>query len=69
MINRVMLLESKVETLLIDVAVIKANYATREDVESVRGELQSSLARQTKLLVASLFIVLGTGLGLAKLLF
>lgn len=69
MMNRVMLLEAKVETLLTDVAVIKANYATREDVESVRGELQSSLAVQKKWLVASLFIVLGTGLGLAKLLF
>lgn len=69
MMNRVMLLEAQVETLLIDVAVMKANYATREDVESVRGELQSSLAVQTKWLVASLFIVLGTGLGLAKLLF
>lgn len=69
MMNRVMLLEAKVETLLTDVAVIKANYAPREDVESVRGELQSSLVVQNNWLVASLFIVLGTGLGLAKLLF
>lgn len=67
--ERVIKLEGKVEDLWVDFAGIKANYATKEDVESARRELQSSLASQTKWLVSALFVVLGTGLGLAKLLF
>ncbi|WP_433977546.1 hypothetical protein [Erwinia sp. E_sp_B01_9] len=50
------------ETLLIDVAVIKANYATREDVESVRGELQSSLASANEM--AGCFAVYRSGYGI-----
>ena len=41
------LLEGKVEKLLIDVAVIKANYATKIDIESVRKELHTSINTQT----------------------
>ncbi|MDN8541154.1 hypothetical protein ACMGEE_06945 [Erwinia sp. DT-104] len=63
------LLEGKVETLLIDVAVIKANYATKVDIESVRKELHSSLNTQTIWLIAALFVVLGVGLGVARLIF
>lgn len=66
MIERFTLLESKVERLLIDVAVIKANYATREDVESVRIALHSSLSTLTKWLVGVLLIVPGVWLGLAR---
>ncbi|MCP1437794.1 allantoicase [Erwinia persicina] len=63
------LLEGKVEKLLIDVAVIKANYATKVDIESVRKELHSSLNTQTIWLIAALFVVLGVGLGVARLIF
>lgn len=69
MIERMKLLESKVETLLIDVAVIKADYATRVDIESVRREIHSSITAQTKWFIAALFLLLGLGLGIAKLLF
>lgn len=69
MLERIRPVEGKVEALLIDAAVIKANYATRQDVESVRKELHSSIASQTKWLVAALFMVLAAGLTLAKWLF
>ncbi|WP_147196153.1 hemolysin XhlA [Pantoea sp. MBD-2R] len=69
MIERMKLLESKVETLLIDVAVIKADYATRVDIESVRREIRSSITAQTKWFIAALFLLPGLGLGIAKLLF
>jgi len=67
--ERMKLLEGKVETLLIDVAVIKANYATKVDIESVRKELHTSINTQTKWFIAALFIALGVGLGVARLLF
>lgn len=67
--QKMKLLEGKVEKLLIDVAVIKANYATKVDIESVRKELHSSLNTQTIWLIAALFVVLGVGLGLARLIF
>lgn len=67
--QKMKLLEGKVETLLIDVAVIKANYATKVDIESVRKELHSSLNTQTIWLIAALFVVLGVGLGVARLIF
>ncbi|WP_233598459.1 hemolysin XhlA [Erwinia sp. 198] len=63
------LLEGKVETRLIDVAVIKANRATKVDIESVRKELHSSLNMQTIWLIAALFIMPGVGLGVAVLIF
>ncbi len=67
--QKMKLLEGKVETLLINVAVIKANYATKVDIESVRKELHSSLNTQTIWLIAALFVVLGVGLGVARLIF
>ncbi|MGY4563886.1 allantoicase [Erwinia sp. TECH1] len=67
--QKMKLLEGKVEKLLIDVAVIKANYATKVDIESVRKELHSSLNTQTIWLIAALFVVLGVGLGVARLIF
>ena len=69
MIERMKLMESKVETLLIDVAVIKADYATRVDIDSVRREIHSSITAQKKCFIAALFLLLGSGLGIAKLLF
>lgn len=67
--ERMKLLEGKVETLLIDVAVIKANYATKTDLESVRKEIHTSINTQTKWVIAALFVALGVGLSLARLLF
>lgn len=76
MLERIKKLEEKVSSLQIDMAVIKSNYATKEDVkglqgalEGVRTELHKSIAAQTKWFVASLFIALGAGLTLAKFLF
>lgn len=67
--ERMKLLEGKVETLLIDVAVIKANYATKTDLESVRKEIHTSINTQTKWVIAALFVALGVGLSVARLLF
>lgn len=74
--ERVKKLEDQVSSLLVDMAVIKSNYATKEDtsklngtIEGVRTELHQSIASQTKWLVGSMFIALGAGLTIAKLIF
>lgn len=76
MLVRVKKLEDQMTSLITDVAVIKSNYATREDIsklnvslEGVRTELHKAVSSQTKWLIASLFIVLGAGLTIAKLIF
>lgn len=67
--EKMKLLEGKFEALLIDVAVIKANYATKTDIESVRKEIHTSINTQTKWVIGALFIALGVGLSAARLFF
>ena len=69
MLDRVKKLEDQVSSILVDVAVIKSNYATKTDVESVKSELHKAISAQTKWFVASLFIALGAGLTIAKYIF
>jgi len=42
---RVKTLEEKVESLVTDVAVIKSNYATKEDVSTIRVEIAETNVR------------------------
>lgn len=67
--ERVKKLEEQVSSLMVDVAVIKSNYATRQDVEGVKSELHKAISAQTKWVVASLFVALGAGLTIAKIIF
>lgn len=76
MSERVKKLEDQASALLVDVAVIKSNYATKDDtsklaakIEVVRVELHKCITSQTKWFVASLFVALGAGLTIAKFLF
>lgn len=48
MAERMKLIESKVETLQINVAVMKADWASRVDIESARKEIHSSITGRTK---------------------
>ncbi|KGT91919.1 hypothetical protein NG99_15250 [Erwinia typographi] len=72
----VSILKEDVSVLKMDVAVIKSNYVTKEDlarvsrdIEGVRVELYNSLSQQTTKFVAWMFILLGAGLGVAKIIF
>lgn len=69
-------LQQDVSLLKQDVAVIKSNYVTKEDlarvsrdIGGVRVELYNSLSQQTTKFVAWMFILLGAGLGVAKIIF
>ncbi|WP_254446321.1 hypothetical protein [Pantoea sp. CCBC3-3-1] len=72
----VSLIKTDVSHLQIDMAIVKSNYATKEDIagverniEGLRVELYKVISRQTYWFVSSLFVLLGAGLGLAKVLF
>lgn len=67
--TRVQQLEKDMSEIKRDVAVIKSNYATKEDVLSLKVELHQSISNQTKWIVATLFAVTGLALALAKYLF
>ncbi|MGA6364853.1 hypothetical protein [Proteus penneri] len=58
-----------ISTLKSDTAVIKSNYATKQDIEGVKTEVQKAIATQTKWLMATIFVALGSGITIAKLLF
>ncbi|WP_249168425.1 hypothetical protein [Erwinia sp. E602] len=85
--QRMTKLEEQVATLVVDVAVIKSNYATRHDVEGLRVEMHQSMsglkdkihismydmqvkiASQTRWLCSVIFVALGLGLSIAKIIF
>lgn len=69
MLERVVKLEEQVAGLVVDVAVIKSNYATREDVYNLREEMHRLITAQTKWGVATLLAVMGLGLTIAKVIF
>ncbi|MEK0166518.1 hemolysin XhlA [Pseudescherichia vulneris] len=74
---RVKTLEEKVESLVTDVAVIKSNYATKEDISTIRvelaetnvriadvkAELHSMLRTQVTTIVGSMIAITGVASG------
>lgn len=74
---RVKTLEEKVESLVTDVAVIKSNYATKEDVSTIRveiaetnvriadvkAELHSTLKALVTMIVGSMIAITGVASG------
>ncbi|GAL56607.1 hypothetical protein EV102420_02_02110 [Pseudescherichia vulneris NBRC 102420] len=74
---RVKTLEEKVESLVTDVAVIKSNYATKEDVSTIRveiaetnvriadvkAELHNTLRAQVTTIVGSMIAITGVASG------
>ncbi|POU03993.1 hemolysin XhlA [Escherichia sp. ESNIH1] len=67
---RVKTLEEKVESLVMDVAVIKSNYATKEDtsairieVANVKAELHSVIRTQAMAIIGSMIAITGVASG------
>ncbi|WAH51643.1 hypothetical protein LMA04_16240 [Pseudescherichia vulneris] len=74
---RVKTLEEKVESLVTDVAVIKSNYATKEDVSTIRveiaetnvriadvkAELHNTLRAQVTTIIGSMIAITGVASG------
>ncbi len=67
---RVKTLEEKVESLVMDVAVIKSNYATKEDtsairieVTNVKAELHSVIRTQAMAIIGSMIAITGVASG------
>ncbi|EBA3494502.1 hemolysin XhlA, partial [Salmonella enterica] len=46
--KRIQKLEDDLAAIRTDLAVIKSNYATKEDIASIRIEVHQSIAAQTK---------------------
>lgn len=67
--KRVKKLEDDLAAVRADIAVIKSNYANKEDIASVRIELHQSISAQTKWLAATLLGVTGLAMAVAKLIF
>ncbi len=66
---RVKKLEEDLSLIKTDLAVIKANYATKEDIASVRIEVHKSIANQTKWMAATMLGIAAAVLAIAKLIF
>lgn len=56
MLERVKDLETKVATLVTDVAIIKDKLASKEDIQSVKTELHKELNNQTWKIIGSLVV-------------
>lgn len=67
--KRVKQLEDDLSALRTDVAIIKSNYATKEDIASVRIEVHQAISAQTKWLAATMIAIAGASMAIAKLLF
>ncbi|WP_237448777.1 hemolysin XhlA [Pantoea sp. Seng] len=67
--KRVKQLEDDVAAMRTDIAVMKSNYATKEDIASVRIEVHQSISAQTKWLAATMIAIAGASMAIAKLLF
>lgn len=69
--ERIKKLEDQVSSMVVDVAVIKSNYATSADVASVKteianakSELHSAMRLQALAIIGSVLAAVGTGVGL-----
>lgn len=67
--KRVDKLESTVSAIREDVAIIKSNYATKEDISSVRIEIHQTVSAQTKWIAATIIGTAGLAMAVAKLIF
>lgn len=67
--KRVKQLEDELASIRTDIAVIKSNYSTKEDIASVRIEVHQSISAQTKWLAATMIGITGLAMALAKLIF
>ncbi|QHB34662.1 hemolysin XhlA [Yersinia canariae] len=67
--ERVKRIEESLTEIRTDIAVIKSNYATKEDIASVRIEVHQSIAAQTKWLAATMIAIAGISMAVAKLIF
>ncbi|CBJ80369.1 hypothetical protein [Xenorhabdus bovienii] len=67
--TRVKKLEEYVHSIKVDLAVIKSNYATKEDIASVRVEVQKAIANQTKWIAATLIATASIAIAVSKLIF
>ncbi|KGA40744.1 hemolysin XhlA [Pectobacterium odoriferum] len=69
MLERVKKLENDVQSMKTDIAVMKSNYATKEDIAAVRIEIHQAIATQTKWLAGSMVGITAAALAVAKLIF
>ncbi|BET96553.1 hemolysin XhlA [Xenorhabdus taiwanensis] len=67
--TRVKKLEEDVHSIKVDLAVIKSNYATKEDISSVRIEVHKAIANQTKWMAATMLGIAAAAMAIAKLIF
>ncbi|WP_244370707.1 hemolysin XhlA [Rahnella sp. ChDrAdgB13] len=67
--ERIKKLEESMNDLKSDIAVIKSNYASKEDIATLRTELHKSISGQTKWLAATLLGTTGLALAIAKYIF
>lgn len=67
--KRVKQVEDSLAEIRTDIAVIKSNYATKEDIASVRIEVHQSITAQTKWLAATMIAIAGISMAIAKLIF
>ncbi|MGJ3435832.1 hemolysin XhlA [Serratia sp. Je.1.23.a] len=67
--KRVKLLEDTLAEIRTDIAVMKSNYATKEDIASVRIEVHQAISAQTKWLAATMLGITGLAMAVAKLIF
>jgi len=70
MLHRIKILEEKVATMATDIAVIKSNYATKEDtsaikveVANVKADLHSALRTQALTIIGSMIAIVGLATG------
>ncbi|WP_261371299.1 hemolysin XhlA [Yersinia mollaretii] len=69
MLIRIKKLEDDVQNIKSDLAVIKSNYATKEDIASVRVELHQSISTQTKWLTATIIGTAALAMAIARFIF
>lgn len=67
--KRVKQLEDSLAEIKTNLAVMKSNYATKEDIASVRIEVHQAISAQTKWLAATMLGITGLALAVAKLIF
>jgi|SRR5471030_2786633 len=67
--KRVERIEGDVSKLTVDVAVIKSNYATKEDIERVSTKISDAVSNQTKWICVTLISLVTASFAVAKYLF